>query len=226
MISTILLTYKFIISYTILTFKIKPEILASSTRFLCLHIITKEEGFPVPNIYLSPSVEENNLYVTGGSEEYYMNLIADAMIPYLGISNIKFTRNNPRDTVEDIIAKSNAGNYDLHLALHSSYGSEQFSGDLQGINVHYYPSNTNSQSLANNISEYLKIIYHNPNLVKVIPNITLDEITKTIAPAVFVELGYHDNSEDAQWIKDNIYGIARRLVLAITEYSGIPFDTF
>ena len=28
----------------------------------------------MPRIYLSPSTQENNLYVSGGSEEYYMNL--------------------------------------------------------------------------------------------------------------------------------------------------------
>lgn len=35
---------------------------------------------PYPNIYLSPSVQDFNEYIIGGSEEYYMNLIADAMV--------------------------------------------------------------------------------------------------------------------------------------------------
>ena len=42
----------------------------------------------MPKIYLSPSTQEFNSYVTGGSEEYYMNLIADAMEPYLTASGI------------------------------------------------------------------------------------------------------------------------------------------
>lgn len=45
----------------------------------------------MPKIYLSPSTQENNLYVTGGSEEYYMNLVADALEPYLRASGIRFT---------------------------------------------------------------------------------------------------------------------------------------
>ena len=40
--------------------------------------------------YLSPSTEEEQFFVTGNSEEYYMNLIADAMIPYLRASGIAF----------------------------------------------------------------------------------------------------------------------------------------
>lgn len=37
----------------------------------------------MPIIYLSPSTQEFNPYYGGGNEEYYMNLIADAMEPYL-----------------------------------------------------------------------------------------------------------------------------------------------
>ena len=33
----------------------------------------------MPKIYLSPSVQEYNKYLNGGDEEYYMNLIANAM---------------------------------------------------------------------------------------------------------------------------------------------------
>ena len=38
----------------------------------------------MPKIFLSPSTQEYNQYVTGaGSEEYFMNLLADAMEPLL-----------------------------------------------------------------------------------------------------------------------------------------------
>ena len=48
----------------------------------------------MPMLFLSPSTQEYNLYYDGsGSEEYYMNLIADYMEPYLTASGITFTRN-------------------------------------------------------------------------------------------------------------------------------------
>lgn len=78
----------------------------------------------MPRIYLSPSTQEYNQYVTGGNEEYYMNLIADAMIPYLQASGIEYTRNNPAGTVTDSIAESNAGRYGMHVALHSNAAPE------------------------------------------------------------------------------------------------------
>ena len=40
----------------------------------------------MPIIYLSPSTQEANMYVNGGSEEECMNRLADAMIPYLNAS--------------------------------------------------------------------------------------------------------------------------------------------
>ena len=33
----------------------------------------------MPIIYLSPSTQENNLYVNGGTEEQWMNRLADAL---------------------------------------------------------------------------------------------------------------------------------------------------
>ena len=33
-------------------------------------------GFNMPIIYLSPSTQENNVFVNGGTEEYYSNLLA------------------------------------------------------------------------------------------------------------------------------------------------------
>ena len=52
---------------------------------------TKQKGSTaMPKIYLSPSAQEFKHYVDGGNEEYYMNLIADAMEPYLTASGIDF----------------------------------------------------------------------------------------------------------------------------------------
>ena len=49
----------------------------------------------MPIIYLSPSTQEFNHYVTGGTEEGWMNLLADAMDPILTASGIQFVRNTP-----------------------------------------------------------------------------------------------------------------------------------
>ena len=82
------------------------------------------------SVFLSPSTQEYNIFVTGNSEEYYANLITDAMIPYLRASGISFGRNDPDGTVSTSIAMSNAGSYDLHLAIHSNAAPENLSAAL------------------------------------------------------------------------------------------------
>ncbi len=176
-----------------------------------------------PIIYLSPSTQDWNYYVNGGTEEYYMNLVADAMEPYLRASNIRFVRNTPDMTAASSIRQSNQAHYDLHLALHSNAAPETEAGQRQGVEVYYYPTSTNGQRAANIIAENLKKIYPDPENVKTIPTTRLGEVSKTRAPGVLVEFAYHDNPQDAQWIIDHIGTIAKNVVESLTEYFGIPF---
>ena len=42
-------------------------------------------------------------------------------------------------------------------------------------------------------------------------------------PSVLVEVAYHDNEDDANWIIDNIGTIGRALAESVAEYFGVPF---
>ena len=176
----------------------------------------------MPSIYLSPSTQEFNPYIIGGNEEYYMNLIADAMEPYLYASGISFTRNTPDMTAASSIIQSNMGNYDLHLALHSN-ATGAGDGSRRGTEVYYYPTSINGQRAAEIIANNLKLIYPLPQLVRTIPTTSLGEVRRTRAPSVLIEFAYHDNYEDAVWIRDNIEAIAANVVVSLTDYFGIPF---
>ena len=177
----------------------------------------------MPIIYLSPSTQENNYFVTGGTEEQYMNLLADKMVPYLDASGIRYVRNTPNMTAVSSIAASNAGNYDLHLALHSNAAPEGKYGTARGSIVFYYPGSTQGQKAAQIIADGLKAIYPNPNRVRAEGTTAIGEVRRVRAPSVFLELAFHDNVEDANWIKNNLDFIARNLVLSLTEYFDIPF---
>ena len=177
----------------------------------------------MPRIYLSPSTQEWNLYINGGTEEYYMNLVADAMEPYLLASGISFTRNTPDMTAASSIAASNNGDYDAHVSLHSNAAPEALSGELQGPDIYYYPTSAKGKRLAELIALNLKAIYPNPDLVDIRATPPIGAVRRTKAPAVLIEFAYHDNEEDANWIKANIEPMARSVVLALTEYFGLPF---
>lgn len=177
----------------------------------------------MPLIYLSPSSQEFNPYVNGGNEEYYMNLIADAMIPYLRSSGIQYVRNTKTMTAAQSVAASNSGNFDLHVALHSNAAPEGQYGTKQGVDVFYALGSSKGRRAAEIFAENMKSVYPNPSLVRAVATTDIGEVTQTRAPAVLLEIGYHDNAADANWIKANIENIARNLVLSITEYFGVPF---
>ena len=177
----------------------------------------------MPIIYLSPSTQEWNQYVNGGTEEEWMNLLADKMVPYLDASGIRYTRNTPDMTAASSIAASNAGNYDFHLALHSNAAAGAQAGKVRGSIVFYYPGSADGKRAAELIADGLKTIYPDPNKVRTEATTTLGEVARVRAPSVLIELAFHDNPEDAAWIKNNLDSAARVIVLALTEYFNIPF---
>lgn len=177
----------------------------------------------MPTIYLSPSLQEWNPYVDGGNEEYYMNLIADAMEPYLRASGIDFVRNSPEMTLRQAINQSNAGNYDLHLAIHSNASGEANAGRNRGVEVYYYPTSTKGQDFAELLATNMSDLYPNPDLVKTVPTTSLGELRLTRAPAALIEVAYHDNINDARYIRDNIQNIARNLAKSVAEELGVEF---
>lgn len=178
----------------------------------------------MPIIYLSPSTQDWNAYVTGsGSEEYNMNLLADALVPYLVSNAIQYRRNTPDMTAASSIRQANQGFYDFYLALHSNASGEGHYGENRGILAFYYPGSPRGQRAAGFFVDGLKAIYPLPALVRTEPTTTIGEVRRTRAPAVLLELGFHDNPEDAQWIVTHIDAMAESLVLSLTEYFGLPF---
>lgn len=179
----------------------------------------------MPDIYLSPSTQENNLYVTGGTEEEWMNRLADALVPYLTACGIRYSRNTPQMTAASSIRASNQGSYDLHLALHSNAAPEGLYGQRRGIIVFYYPSSAEGRRAAQLIADNFKEIYPLPNDVRAEASTTIGEVRLTRAPSVLIEMGYHDNRDDAVWITSNLDAAARSIALSLTEFFSLPFLT-
>lgn len=177
----------------------------------------------MPLVFLSPSTQEWNKYLTAGNEEYWMNKLADLMEPYLMSSGIDYVRNDPTKNVQGAIDDSNEGEFDVHLALHTNAGGGQYAGILRGVDIYYSPFSQFGQSLAVIIANNMKNIYPIPSKVNAVPTTSLAEVTRTRAVAVLCELGYHDNPEDEQWIITNLDRIAVNLVMSLCDYFGIPF---
>ena len=177
----------------------------------------------MPIIYLSPSTQERNYFVNGGTEEQYSNLLADKMVPFLDASGIQYARNTPDMTAAHSISASNRGNYDLHLARHANASPAGSYGQNRGPILFYFPGSRKGLKACNILADGLRAIYPIPNLVQVLPTTAIGEVRKVKAPSAFLELAFHDNLLDALWIKNNLDDIARNLVISLTDYFDIPF---
>ena len=177
----------------------------------------------MPFLFLSPSTQEFNPYITEGNEEYWMNQLADRMEPYLHASGINTTRNDPEAGAAGAIRLSNQGDYDFHLSLHSNAAPASLAGQLRGIDLYYYPASDAGLRMANILADNLKPIYPLPERVQARPTTAIGEVRRTRAPSVLAEIGYHDNTDDANWLTGNLDTIAQALSVGVTEYFGVPF---
>ncbi len=179
----------------------------------------------MPIIYLSPSTQQANRYINVGTEEQWMNYLADNLTPYLTASGIRYERNTPNMTAGSSITASNNGNYDLHLALHSNASGEGSKGQNRGIICLYSPNSSKGKAACYLIANSLKVIYPLPNDVKLESTTSIGEVSRVRAPSAFLEIGFHDNIDDALWIQNNIPAIAYVIALSVSEYLGMPFLT-
>lgn len=177
-------------------------------------------------VYLSPSLQAFNPYITGnGSEADFMNALADTMIPGLLLNGVQLKRSDRGGTVADAIRDSNVYAPDLHVALHSNAAPDGMDGQIQGPEVYYYAKSEAGRRAAELIAAQLSQVYPYSDAVDLIPvTDELAELTRTKSPAVFVEVAYHDNTQDAQWIENNLPAIADAINRGIANYLEIPYS--
>lgn len=177
----------------------------------------------MPLVYLSPSTQEFNFFYNYGTEEEWMNAITDEIEGYLIEGGISFVRNTPDMTAKTSIEQSNAVGADLHIAIHSNSSPPSLAGLLKGPDIYYAPGSRYSLAMAEILEKNFKRIYPDESKVDIRPTDYLGEVLRTYAPAVLIEVAYHDNPDDAVWIQENVNEIARAIAKSIFEYFGKPF---
>lgn len=164
-------------------------------------------------IYISPSSQTANVGVGNyGTEADRMQALSDILVPLLQASGHTVYGGNNSLTLSQRIAASNSANVDIHVALHSNAGGGS------GPETWYYTGSTNGRRLANEILYNLHLIPGAATGRTIKSSTSYAELSQTAAPATIVEVAFHDNQTDVNWMLNNWNRIAAAIRTGINNY--------
>jgi N-acetylmuramoyl-L-alanine amidase len=181
-------------------------------------------------IYLSPSNQINNLYVTNNTnEKIEMEKIAFIVKELLANKyNCEVIMATLRLPITDRASEAKENNSDIYLAIHSNAGG---GGKASGAVAFYHPEFIDGKRLAANlVNELDKISPVKSNRVDPVRN-GMDQfggkgLAEIRLPGelgitpILVEINFHDNPLTAKWIINSTEKIAKAIVNAI----NLTFD--
>ena len=169
-------------------------------------------------IYISPSSQPDNLYAVGSTnEQAECRKIAAALKEeldrcgfwsYAGMTGTMYTR----------AAESDKFGVDLHLPIHTN----AFDGKVAGLRIMVHQMGGEAEAIARAIDKYLApVTPGESDGISAMPN--LYEIKATDAVCVYLEVGFHDNPGEAQWIINNTGKIAEMIARGLCEHYGVGY---
>lgn len=179
------------------------------------------------SVYLSTSNQFDNIgYGEYGTEAYRMDLVGDKVQSILESRGVKVFRSENTWTLSKIVNDSNAKNPTIHLALHSNANQ----GQDRGCEVFCHKFGGEGEKLSRAIYGQLepltptkdrgvkqgKGFYENGK--------SIYELAETYAPASLVEIAFHDNKDDSEFIISHINEIANAIAVGVLYYLDIPLE--
>lgn len=177
-------------------------------------------------LYISPSSQEHNVGPGSYIEEKFMNLIADVLVPELLRHGFKVKRNSPGNTFREHVKESNIYKPDYHIAIHSNASGATSSHTARGCVVYCFnpdeqsrPGTRLAQAIYNRLSTLT------PTADRGVRNGSriLSEVADTDAPAVLIEIDFHDNTQGSLWIMSHIKEISQGILLGILDQTGVKY---
>lgn len=169
-------------------------------------------------IYISPSSQPANTYAVGNTnEQEQCRKIGAALEKELnrrgftakaGLSGTMYTR----------VKASNDMDADLHLPIHTN----GFDGKVAGLRIMIAKKGGEAEKIAKAIMATLAPI--TPGASDGISTPTgIYEIKNSNAICVYIEVGFHDNPEEAQWIIDHTNEIAIAIADGLCNHYGVKY---
>ena len=181
-----------------------------------------------PFVYLSPSRQTKNLGVKRAgysSEKVEMNKLAKILEEKLIEKGIRVYRAEQKVDLSERVKESNRLGADIYLALHSNASTSGYpkEGKARGIQSYISSPNSTMLNFAKIVQEELMSIYNGPTNRSGVKYGTetkmmfeIDE--KNVNNGILLEIGFHDNYDDAYWIINNLDKIADAIASGILKY--------
>ena len=169
-------------------------------------------------IYISPSSQPDNAYAVGNTnEQEQCRKIAAALKEDLGRCGF-WCRAGMDGTMYTRAAESDKFGVDLHLPIHTN----ACNGKVAGLRIMVYEMGGEAEKIARAIDKYLApVTPGESDGICAMPN--LYEIKATDAVCVYLEVGFHDNPQEAQWIIDNTAKIAEMIARGLCEHYNVGY---
>jgi N-acetylmuramoyl-L-alanine amidase len=154
-------------------------------------------------IYVSPSSQTTNVGVGNyGTEAARMQQLSDLLVPKLKAKGYTVYGGTNTLTLSQRISASNANNVDYHVALHSNAGGGT------GPETWYYTGSASGQALGASILTKIKAVPGAATGRTNKSSTAYSELNNTTAVAVIVEVAFHDNLTDVNWMLSHWDAIA------------------
>lgn len=173
-------------------------------------------------IYFSPSDQTGNRYATGNTNEAAecrkIALAAVKAAERCGFEAKTNTTDNSDDAMVNRVSESNAWGADLHVTIHTN----AFNGYVKGTRMFCYAYGGDGHKACQFILNTLAPITPGES-----DNITeyagLYEVRAAYAPTAYIEVAFHDNAEEAEFIIANTEEIAEAIVRGVCNYFGVKY---
>lgn len=169
-------------------------------------------------IYLSPSSQDTNPYIVGGTNEAVQcRKIAKALGEDLKRCGFD-VKVGLTGTMYDRVKESNDWKADAHIPIHTN----ACNGDVAGFRGFYYNKTSEGYPLVAAIMDAVApITPGTSDGVSAYPG--LYEMKNSMAPCAYLELGFHDNKEEAQYIIDHTEDLTEAICKGICNHYKVQY---
>lgn len=168
-------------------------------------------------IYLSPSSQPANTYAVGKTNEQEQcrkiaAVARDALIRCgfdvkAGLEGTMYTR----------VAESNRWGADAHIPIHTN----AHNGKTAGFRGFYYKANGEGHKLVKTIMDAVAPL--TPGTSDGLSKQDLYELNNSSAPCAYLELGFHDNAAEAQYIIDHTQELGEAICKGVCAHYGVKY---